>query len=270
MPRRALALALLLAVWSALGASASAQTRSKDPPGYADAVKQGLTELEAGNYPEAREEFLRAHELFPNARTLRGLGMVEFELRNYAECVRRLEAALASEVKPLDANLRMETEALLERARRYLGELVLEVDPDTARVVIDGNAIEPAQRQRLLLEVGNHALEVHAPGYLSDKRSIRIQGSIKTELRVNLELPPAEEPTPLAAAAPLAPTSAPQRSERTPVYKKWWLWTVVGVVAAAGATTAALLLTRDKGGDETRPVTGSNAMGPTLYTLRSF
>jgi hypothetical protein len=270
MFHRVLAFATLLAVWSALSATASAEGRSKDPPGYADAVKHGLAELEAGNYPEAREEFLRAHELFPNARTMRGLGMVEFELRNYAECVRRLEASLAFAVKPLDASLRAETEALLERARRYLGELELEVDPDSARVSIDGNAIEPAQRGRLLLEVGNHSLEVQAPGYLSDKRSIRILGGVKNQLRVELALPPVEEPAMAASPAPLAPASAPPRSERTPVYKKWWLWTTVIVIAAAGATTAALLLTRDKDDDETRPVTGSNVMGPTLYTLRSF
>src|SRR6185295_9104407 len=42
------------------------------------------------------------------------------------------------------------------------------------------------------------------------------------------EPPPAAEPkheTPLVTAAPSPPT------ERKPIYKKWWLWTTVGVVA---------------------------------------
>ncbi|HEX6239538.1 MAG TPA: hypothetical protein VFZ61_01540, partial [Polyangiales bacterium] len=71
---------VLLAIVS-IAASATAQSAAKSgPPGYADAIEQALSELEAANYPEAREEFQRAHAIYPNARTLRGLGMVEFEL----------------------------------------------------------------------------------------------------------------------------------------------------------------------------------------------
>jgi hypothetical protein len=66
----------------------------------------------------AREELRRAHAIFPNARTLRGLGMVEFELRSYVQSVQLLEQALAASVKPLDGKLRTDTEALLARAQR--------------------------------------------------------------------------------------------------------------------------------------------------------
>jgi tetratricopeptide (TPR) repeat protein len=31
---------------------------------------------------------------------------------------------------------------------------------------------------------------------------------------------------------------------KTPVYKKWWLWTIVGVVVVGGAVTAGVLATR--------------------------
>ena len=49
-------------------------------------------------------------------------------------------------------------------------------------------------------------------------------------------LPPEQTTTPVAAPAPVAAAPEPSRSEpqRTPVYKKWWLWTIVGVVVAAG------------------------------------
>jgi hypothetical protein len=255
--------------WCALGAVARAEDRRKDPSGYSDAVQQGLAELEAGNYPEAREELLRAHGLFPNARTLRGLGMVEFELRNYVACVSYLEEALASSVKPLDQNLRADARSLLERARRYLGELALEVEPHNAHVSIDGKRIEPEQRRTLLLDVGSHMLVVQAPGYVTDKRSIRVQGGQRSELRVELTLPEPEEPVQVVKPPKLALDPAAPRFERTPAYKKWWVWTTVIVVAAAGATTAAILLTRDAE-SATRPVSGSNPMGPPLYTLRGF
>jgi tetratricopeptide (TPR) repeat protein len=69
--------------------------------------------------------------------------------------------------------------------------------------------------------------------------------------------PPHPEPAPAThpVAAQLAPanttTVAPAIVEReappqsaTPIYKKWWLWTIVGVVVVGGAVTAAVLLTR--------------------------
>jgi tetratricopeptide (TPR) repeat protein len=40
-------------------------------------------------------------------------------------------------------------------------------------------------------------------------------------------------PRPSPAAGTTQPASA--RAQKTPVYKKWWLWTVVGVVAAGAA-----------------------------------
>ncbi len=55
------------------------------------------------------------------------------------------------------------------------------------------------------------------------------------------EAPPTgSEPAPAAVAAPatspsLAVTSSAPPPKRTPVYKKWWLWTAVGVVAAGVA-----------------------------------
>lgn len=50
---------------------------------------------------------------------------------------------------------------------------------------------------------------------------------------------------------------------KSPVYKKWWLWTIVGVVAAGGAVTAAVLATRSSARWSNAPDVGpgsSNAL----------
>ena len=57
-----------------------------------------------------------------------------------------------------------------------------------------------------------------------------------TELRGRLSGPL----PPRALAAEPAPTTA----TATPLYKRWWLWTIVGGVVAAGAVTGAVLGTR--------------------------
>ena len=50
------------------------------------------------------------------------------------------------------------------------------------------------------------------------------------------------------AARPAPVKAAPKRVE-TPIYKKWWLWTIVGVVVAGGVATGVVLGTRQKDAD---------------------
>jgi hypothetical protein len=195
--------------------------------------------------------------------------MVAFELRNYAESAQKLEEALASSVKPLEGKLRSDTEALLARAKRYLGELRVETDPEAATLRVDGNRVELGPEGSLLLEVGTHTIEAQAPGRASERRVVQVTGGERAELRIALGVVAAEP----AAAAPravpldLSPHAAP--SERQPVYKKWWVWTIVAVVAAGAATTAAVLITRDDAPD-TRAVHGTNTTGVSLQTLSRF
>lgn len=259
-----------LALGLVLAGPALADARDADPPGYAEAVSQALSELESGNYPEAREEFLRAHAAFPNARTSRGLGMVEFELRNYPACVRHLETALASSVRPLDRRLRAETETLLERARRYVGRLRLETEPADATLTVDGTEVALDAEGMLLMDVGNHVLEVRAAGRVTEQRTLRITGGAQTELRVALRLPESGPTVAKHQGVPAEPASRGEApSTATPVYKKWWIWTSVALVVVGGATVAAVLLTRDTT-RETRAVEGPNAAGPVLHALARF
>lgn len=56
------------------------------------------------------------------------------------------------------------------------------------------------------------------------------------------------EPTPSQPEAPartVVATSAPVAS-KPPVYKRWWLWTIVGVVVAGGVAAGAVLGTRPR------------------------
>ena len=71
-----------------------------------------------------------------------------------------------------------------------------------------------------------------------------------------------------SANAPTPPTSArpdlmsktelkPHHERSTPIYKKWWLWTIVGVVVAGGAVAAAVVATQPSG-----PWTNAPDVGP--------
>ena len=71
----ALAVCLALSHWLTPSARA-------DAPGFQRAINAAIADFEAGRFEQARTHFAEAHALSPSARTLRALGMVEFELRH--------------------------------------------------------------------------------------------------------------------------------------------------------------------------------------------
>jgi hypothetical protein len=268
MSKRVAALCVCLAYLCASPALAKpARPRQRaaaqaDPAAYRALIDQALEDYDAQNFAEARALFLRAHELLPNARTLRGLGMVEFELRNYIDSVARLEQALASNVRPLEGELRREAEQLLVRARSYIAHVELVTAPvstEGVHVTLDGEPIAEGQRA-LTMTVGEHVLLVQAPGYQDERRNLSIKGA--EQQRVVVQLTPSASVT---KAPVLALASTPERRDKPPLWKNPWLWTAVGLVVAGGITAGVLLGTRRDAKDP-EPIPGD--IGGVVQTLR--
>lgn len=220
-----LGLVYWLALWPCLVA---AQTAPVESPDYRASIDLAVGEYELGNFAEARAQFQRAHALYPNARSLRGLGMTEFELRNYPDSIRYLQRALAAEEKPLQGPLRTHTEKLLEDARGYVASVTLNVEPSTATLSVDGIFVELDRAEPLLLPVGDHLIELTAPGRATHRRALKVSGGETLDWQITMR-----EATEELAAKPRW-------------YKNPWLWTAVGVVVVGAATGAGFAL-RDPG-----------------------
>jgi tetratricopeptide (TPR) repeat protein len=256
-----------VAIWLTVVVVAS-PVRADPPPSseYTQRVNEALAEFEMNHFEEAREQFKRAHELYPNARTLRGLGMVEFELRHYQISIRFLEQALESTVKPLSDSLRAETQDLLGRARGYVGELRVAVEPPGASVSIDGLPVDVAEAPTLMLEVGDHHLDVRATGYMGQTRRITVEGNSHQELELRLELLPTEpEPAPAVALTPHEPAARVDAAKKR---RLTWLWVSLGVLVVGAGVTTAVLLTRDDDTQERTVDTANTPPGLDLHAAR--
>jgi hypothetical protein len=99
------------------------------------------------------------------------------------------------------------------------GDVMFEVVPARAQVVVDGHLIGRGDLRRRLAE-GRHVIEVLAPGFRSELRAVSIERGMLHQYSFSL--------TP--EARPAAGGSMP-----------WWGWVIVGGTVIA-ATTAALLL----------------------------
>lgn len=245
MPRLSVLGLLLLSCLPAL--SVRAQPRS-DVAGYREATAEAESEYDSGHYPEARTLFARAHELYPNARSLRSLGVVSFQLRRYSDCVTFLEQALASTEQPLDGSLRASAQRLLGKAQLFVARIELTVEPAEARLEVDAAPTKSAVPKRLLLDIGAHQLEFSAPDYLSQSRSITVDGGEQESWNIELTRAAAAPSSPVAprpsaeiSVVPddLAPTRR-QRSGTAYTSGQRWGLALGGTALALGATSYVL------------------------------
>jgi hypothetical protein len=221
---------------------------------YRAHITAALREYRAHRFFEARSLFAKAHEVFPNARTLRGLAMVEFELRNYVDSAALFERALAEPVRPITGSLRRDTEQLRERAEGFVAHYEIEserpliITVDSVRVEGPGSSIA--------LGVGDHVLELSALGYATERRLVRVRGGERERLTIKLQpldrepRPPKKRPVELLAHEPPAVPEREHQPGTPPMYKNKWLWTGVGVATAALAVGLGFGLTAHDGRTE--------------------
>jgi hypothetical protein len=257
----ALSCAACLVCWSD-----SARAEGADAPDYRALVSEALAEFDSGHFAEARALFLHAHAINPSARTLRGLGLSSFELREYRASIEYLEQALASQINPLQGELRTGTEQILRRAYAFVGRFTPRLEPAHARLRIDG--VPLGSVPSVLLDIGMHVVAADAQGYLSETRNLQVMGG--EDMLLMMSLPPV--PGPIAAApAGLPAVSLPQTGEiepstfavsssasglqaqgrhddgtRRPLYRNPWLWSGVAVAVVAAVVVGSVVGANNK------------------------
>lgn len=117
----------------------------------------------------------------------------------------------------------------------YSGRLRVEAGPPPVQVEVDGRELGTAPVE-VELAIGEHVVRLNKPGYVEEVRRPQVRTGQTAAIEVTL--------VPVEVAARAASGS--------PVYKKWWFWTVAAVVVA-GAVVPTVLLTRPKTRQATTP-----------------
>jgi hypothetical protein len=201
---------------------------------YEELTKKGIREYELNHWAEAKTYFLRAHTLFPNARTLRALGLIAFETRSYIEAVAWLERALADAHKPLTDEMRKGVADLLADARGFVGRVRLVLEPANASVFLDGELVQLRDQNVLLLDPGEHELRIEAGGYRTQSHRLRVEGGKSSELKLALVAADSSPATP----ADVEVAAIPPASEAPPAVEWWSTQRIVGVGLGVGAVAA--------------------------------
>ena len=158
-------------------------------------IGDAVAEYDAGHFQEARALFRQAHEKQPTARTLRGIGMCSFELRDYVEATRALAASLREQRRPLTSEQKRHAEALLARANTFVGRFTVKVKPEGASLFVDGHPADLEPDGVLLLAFGRHQLSLRCPSCSPAEKDEDVDVSGGEKKDIELALAPAP-PTP--------------------------------------------------------------------------
>jgi hypothetical protein len=235
-------------------AQAPAPAREEAEGGeYKELIEQALSEFRHKNWPEARVLFRRAHALAPSARTLRGMGIVSYEMRDYVQAVRDLSAALADTRQPLTEQQKGECQTLLSRSRTFVGVFEVRVTPPEAQLRLDGAPLARESDGSVVLAFGEHEVSAEAAGYEPGSARVRVQGGERGELE--LRLVPEASGGPVAAAATDEQPLEPERPVATEPGREpegfrggglRYTWAALAVSALFGGGAAAAYFVGDK------------------------
>jgi hypothetical protein len=204
-----------------------------------DAMARGTAALNAGNAEAALIEFRAAIAELPTAPVpYRYAGEALERLGRWAEAVASYQEYLR--LRPEADDIRGRIERITQV--HLTGRLTVRCDPPDATVAIDGTAAGQAPILERRLAIGDHTLDVAAPGRVARRLAVTVAPGASTLVECVLD----RDPVPPSTAAPVldlsaAPAVTRPAPRRQPWYRKKWVWAIAGAVVIGG-TTAAILV----------------------------
>ena len=189
--RRSRLVLIIALVASSTSPSFVGVARADEPPITADAesrgksraaFRKGVAQLRAQDWTSARASFEAAWSLYPHPSILLNLGIARLRTDDPVRAEQDLVRFLSEDVGAAPDELAGAREALAE-ARTKIGTLRVVVAPPSARVAVDGKAVETVRgadpsASGVVAEVrakpGRHVVAVDAEGFASARRDVDV------------------------------------------------------------------------------------------------
>jgi hypothetical protein len=201
------------------GAPKSAESSPEVMKEAAQRYERGLELYSEGDYGLAVLEFERAYELVPNYRVLYNIGQVRIQLGRYAKARRALEEYLekgGDEIKP---ERKQSVKNDLEMLAGRTALLTVSTNEPDAEIVVDSLVVgQSPMAEPLLVDAGEHTVEVRKPGYYSKGGQVKLAGREGTTITLEITKVPEAKAQPAIVRVEQQPL---QRPDRTMMYVGW-------------------------------------------------
>jgi hypothetical protein len=199
---------------------------------------QGVALFSDGNVEAALLEFRASYQARRHPGVLYNIGVAERSLHRYAEAIASFRQYLAeTDDSEGTMDVRAEAARAIDELLAVIARVSLTVSPPGADVFLDGRLVGRSPlAEAVLVAAGEREIEIRCDGYRTHRSVLEVRGRQQVEKVIELE--------------PLV-DDAVQSSARTstPWFRRWWVWTIAGVVVA-GAVAAAIAVPLTSGPDE--------------------
>ncbi len=166
------------------------------------AFQAGVEAYAAERFEDALRSFQEAYRIAPHPAVLVNMANCYEQLDRPIEAITHFERFLV-EADAISPEQRREVRQALRRLRARVGEVFIRVQPEGARVTIDGSDTRRAPiLDAVRLPAGPHEIEVRMEGYQTVVRRVEVEGGERSEVQVTLVA--GTEPGPLGEGADAA------------------------------------------------------------------
>jgi hypothetical protein len=229
-------------------------TRAAEPPPAATAAgpdtelakahfHTGQIYYDRGRYPDAAREFEDAYRLSGRAELLYNMGKSYDGVGDYARALAVYRRWLDQVKEGAD---RPAVSERVEKLAGLVGRIRIVSDVEGAQVELDGAKLGTTPLGAAVeMNPGGHEIVITHEGYRTFRERVVATPGGARNVQARLE-------------SLVKIVEVERKVPPTPVYKRWWLWTLVGAVVVAGAVTGGVLGSREP------PVSGPFAQLPNV------
>jgi tetratricopeptide (TPR) repeat protein len=200
----------------------------------------GVDHFAVENYPAALSAFEKSYEILPNPNVLYNIGMCQRALFDFAASIHTLREYLEKKGEGVPGDEREQIEKILADMEKSVGFLEILVNEDGAAVTIDaGTAGLSPLPGPVMLNPGEHVVEVEKDGFIARKQTVTLKGGGKETLEIELEPVPEAAP-PEVVIEPEAAKKDEKKKKRQKILRSPILWGVLGAVIVGGAVAAGV------------------------------
>jgi hypothetical protein len=212
---------------------------------------QGVEAYNDRRFQEAVRHFEEAYRISPTYEVLYNIAQVNAALGRAVDAVDAYERYLAEGGTALTEDRREQVEKEIEHQLELIGSLSLRVQPDGARVLIDGKPVGQTPLPKpVRLTAGDHTMVVLLKGYDSAERDLHVLPKSQVELEVTLTPVPASAkpvvPPAVQGGASSSQTALASSDRETPPPARAQVWpgvdqrTLGFVLGGTGAVAVAV------------------------------
>lgn len=211
---------------------------------------EGVEKFSEENYPDALSAFQESYELNPNPNVLYNIGMCHRAIFDFASSIITLKTYLEEKGGSVDKKEKAEIEEIIENMEAIVPVIHVSVSEKGATIIIDAKEVGVSPLKfPVMLNKGEHVIEVKKEGFKSENKSVVLEGSERTT--IEFMLAPAAKHAPPEKFMEIDKAEKEKEAKmkkRKKILKSPLLWTLLGVALIGGGTAAGIVIWKTRSG----------------------